>query len=109
MPTRPAAQTTSTQDRFAAYDQKWSSTFKDCYIEWLKSEKVPIRRFMLTALLLLLAGLAVLAWLNAHPLAYGIAAMAFLLTQGLSLYLHLIEKRKNQTQPRRDTRGQRTD
>lgn len=99
-----------TTDRFAKYDDnKWSITFKDCYLTWLKSEKVPIRRFLVTTLLIALASAVAAAWCDAPQLAYYTIAALTVFTMGLAVYLHTLEERKSQTKPGHDSRGKGAD
>ncbi|MFZ2281774.1 MAG: hypothetical protein WAW39_28500 [Prosthecobacter sp.] len=89
---KPKQNNPSNDDRFSKYEQSWNITFKDCFLAWLKSEKVPIRRFMLILFICLLAGISVLAWLSAPPQAYWIASFTFIVTLATSLYLQHFEK-----------------
>lgn len=84
---------TSTNDRYSQYEQKWNTTFKDCYLAWLKSEKVPFRRFMFTLFVAYMAGIGVLAGLSSPSLVYWLITFAFLIIVGISVYLQHCEKR----------------
>jgi len=90
--TPPHKKPSPTNDRFSLYDQRWHHTFKDCYLAWLKSEKVPIRRFLFSTLMSAFAAIGAAAFKEASPIVYTSICFLTLVVVGVAVYLHHLEK-----------------
>ena len=57
--------------------EAWMNLFRDCFIDVIRTEKTPIRRYLIAILLLFLAGLVLLSLTKASEYALTLAGLGY--------------------------------